>query len=145
MVDVKPNARLKHYLKTFALEPRGFSLVEVMVALTILSVGMLAAASLMSNSLRSDRGAHGITEAVTVAEDLAEQLLSAPLTDTRLSSETASNPHTARATLDDRYRLRWTVTDAFPTPQSVHIRIVVQWRENGRDHYVPLNYVRTKT
>lgn len=52
----------------------GFSLVEVLVAMVVLSVGMLGIAGLYVTSLRSGRVAILRTQAVTLAGDLAERI-----------------------------------------------------------------------
>jgi type IV pilus assembly protein PilV len=57
---------------------RGFSLVEVLVALVILSVGMLGIAALYVESLRSGRTALFRTQAVTLASDIADRIRANP-------------------------------------------------------------------
>jgi type IV pilus assembly protein PilV len=52
----------------------GFTLVEVLVAMVVLSVGMLGIAGLYVTSLRSGRVAVLRTQAVTLAGDLAERI-----------------------------------------------------------------------
>jgi type IV pilus assembly protein PilV len=55
---------------------RGFTLVEVLVALVVLSVGMLGIAGLYVTSLRSGRVAVLRTQAVMLAGDLSERIRS---------------------------------------------------------------------
>lgn len=52
----------------------GFTLVEVLVAMVVLSVGMLGIAGLYVTSLRSGRVAVLRTQAVTLAGDLADRI-----------------------------------------------------------------------
>jgi type IV pilus assembly protein PilV len=52
----------------------GFTLVEVLIALVILSIGMLGIAALYVESLRATRTALVRTEAVTLAADLADRI-----------------------------------------------------------------------
>jgi type IV pilus assembly protein PilV len=52
----------------------GFSLVEALVALVVLSVGMLGIAALYVESLRSGRTALLRTQAVTLAADMADRI-----------------------------------------------------------------------
>jgi type IV pilus assembly protein PilV len=59
--------RLRHPL-------RGFTLVEVMVALVILSVGLLGIASLYVVTLKSSGGAIYRMQAVNLASDLADRI-----------------------------------------------------------------------
>lgn len=53
---------------------RGFSLVEVLVALVVLSVGMLGIAALYVESLRSGSTAQLRTQAVALASDMADRI-----------------------------------------------------------------------
>jgi type IV pilus assembly protein PilV len=53
---------------------RGFTLVEVLVALLVLSVGMLGIAALYLDSLRASRAALYRTQAVTLASDIADRI-----------------------------------------------------------------------
>lgn len=53
---------------------RGFSLIEALVALIVLSVGMLGIAALYVESLRSNRTALLRTQAVMLASDMADRI-----------------------------------------------------------------------
>jgi type IV pilus assembly protein PilV len=52
----------------------GFTLVEVLIALLVLSIGMLGIAALYLESLRASRAALVRTEAVTLAADIADRI-----------------------------------------------------------------------
>ena len=52
----------------------GFTLVEVLIALVVLSIGMLGIAALYLESLRASRAALVRTEAVTLASDIADRI-----------------------------------------------------------------------
>jgi type IV pilus assembly protein PilV len=53
---------------------RGFSIVEALVALVVLSVGMLGIAALYVESLRAGRTAVYRTQAVNLASDMADRI-----------------------------------------------------------------------
>jgi type IV pilus assembly protein PilV len=53
---------------------RGFTLVEALVAMVVLSIGMLGIAALGIESLRASRAALVRTEAVTLATDMADRI-----------------------------------------------------------------------
>lgn len=53
---------------------RGFTLVEVLIALVVLSIGLLGIAALYLESLRANRTALFRTQAVTLAADLADRI-----------------------------------------------------------------------
>jgi len=83
---------------------RGFSLVEVLIAMLILAVGMLALASMQLRSIRMNASARMQTEATAIAVDWLERLIALPFDDPLLD---AGDPH--RVTLEP-YRIVWQVS-----------------------------------
>jgi type IV pilus assembly protein PilV len=57
-------------------QTRGFSIVEALVALVVLSIGMLGIAALYVESLRAGRSAIYRTQAVNLASDMADRIRS---------------------------------------------------------------------
>jgi type IV pilus assembly protein PilV len=55
-------------------QARGFTLVEVLIALLVLSIGMLGIAALYLESLRASRSALVRTQAVMLAADIADRI-----------------------------------------------------------------------
>jgi type II secretion system protein I len=53
----------------------GFSLIEVLVAMAIFSIGILAVYSMQIHSIRGNSSARGITENITLASAKVEELL----------------------------------------------------------------------
>ena len=53
---------------------RGTTLIEVLVALVVLSVGLLGIAALQMTSLRNNRGAHLRSQAQVLAYDIADRM-----------------------------------------------------------------------
>src|SRR5690606_4185857 len=58
---------------------RGFSLLEAMIALVVLSVGMIGIAALHGHSLSAARSAHLRTQAVNLVSDMADRIRVNPL------------------------------------------------------------------
>lgn len=56
------------------MKQSGFTMVEVLVALVVLTIGLLGIAALYLNSLQSGRTAIYRTQAVTLAADLADRI-----------------------------------------------------------------------
>ena len=54
---------------------QGFTLIEVLIALTILSIGVLAVAAMQIGAIKGNTSASGLTEASTLAQDKLEELL----------------------------------------------------------------------
>lgn len=53
---------------------KGFTLIETLVALVVLSVGLMGIAALYAQSMGAGRTAHYRTQAVTLAGDLADRI-----------------------------------------------------------------------
>jgi len=68
------NQRPVRSLKNPPARAAGFTLVEVLVALIVLSIGMLGIAALYLESLRASRQALVRTEAVVLASDIADRI-----------------------------------------------------------------------
>ena len=60
---------------------RGFTLLEVIMAVSILSVGILAVASMQASALRGDAFAQNRTEGATWGQEKMEELIAAPYDD----------------------------------------------------------------
>lgn len=55
---------------------KGFSMVELLVALTIFSIGLLALAGMQFTAIKGNSSAHSLTALTALADGLAEDLLS---------------------------------------------------------------------
>ena len=70
---------------------RGFSLVEVLIALIILSVGMLGIAGLYVQSMQAGRTSMFRHNAVTIAGDIADRIRANPAAGAAYSAATGSD------------------------------------------------------
>ena len=59
-------------------KPKGFTLIEVLITLIILSIALLALAALMASTTRSNSYGGHITEAATFVQDKLEELRAIP-------------------------------------------------------------------
>ncbi len=66
---------------------KGFTLLELLVALTIFAVGMLSVASMQVTALRENANSHSRTAAVSLASGIVEEIQRWAPNDTRLSSD----------------------------------------------------------
>lgn len=65
-------------MQSIRVQAKGFSLVEALVALVVLSIGMLGIAALYVESLRAGRSALLRTQAVMLAADMADRIRANP-------------------------------------------------------------------
>ncbi|MFH1490184.1 MAG: prepilin-type N-terminal cleavage/methylation domain-containing protein [Pseudomonadota bacterium] len=103
---------------------KGFTLIEVMVALGILAFGILAVASMQTASLSGTGRAQSVTEGSTFAMDRVEQLMALSYSDPALVSGSATDA-------SGRYTINWNGTTNSPVPNTMTINVTVSWTEPG--------------
>jgi len=132
-----------HHLEKFRRidNTKGFTLVEVLIAIAIFSIGFFAITAMQVHSINGNSSARRITEATILAEAQLERLLELPYDHNDL--DPGLNPHQVT---QNPYTITWAVTDtdldADGTNDSKTVNIVVNWRYRGdrRDtlmHIVP--------
>jgi type IV pilus assembly protein PilV len=122
---------------------QGFSLVEVLVSVMILSIGLMAVASMQINAGRMDIRSMGMTEGGALAHGQMEELIGRPFEHADL--DVSLEPHIGEPR--DEYSLSWLVVDStLPPPYSTLIpkvktvTVLVEWDEdwNPGDPGLPL-------
>jgi prepilin-type N-terminal cleavage/methylation domain-containing protein len=84
-----------------AHEPRGFTLLETVIAMAVLLVGATGMLGLHVQGLRMEGDARRITRATAIAQDLMDQVSVWPWGDARLGGPNPSMNDTKLATLGD--------------------------------------------
>ena len=131
------------------MNDRGFSLLEVVIALGIFSIGILAIAGLQITATSGNAKARYRTEAATLAQDVVERLLSidyvrdsVPL---RTEFNTAGNGARAYTDPSGRYNIDWTVSGAdTPIDRAITINVTVRWWAYGFPRRYNLNFIKTE-
>lgn len=124
---------------------KGFTLIEVLISMTIFSFGVLAIINMQLLSASINVKARGMTEAVIFAQNKIEELSALSYDDDLLKDsdtngladfdiikedvDATNADHTDL--IDPRYSLFWNVADDEPMPNTKKIRVVVRWRLKG--------------
>jgi type IV pilus assembly protein PilV len=109
----------------------GFTLIEVLIAVSIFAVGLLAIAAMQTSAIRVNSSAGQITELTTRGLDKIEELISLSYTDPWLEernppdTDSAGNIHQETS---DGYTVSWSITDDSPTQGTKLIRVTVEGR-----------------
>jgi Tfp pilus assembly protein PilV len=100
----------------------GFSLIEVMFALTFLAVGILAVAAMIP------AGTRGVSESRTITSSLMAAQLK--MEDLRGKTFNTLTPGSATDTVSV-FQRTWTVTDSVPTAGCKRIKVVASWTDRS--------------
>jgi type IV pilus assembly protein PilV len=105
---------------------RGFTLIEVMIAMVILGIGIMSIVALQTADMAYNNSSRRQTQSYTWAMDRVERLRGIKYADADLS--VAGNPHVQT---EGPYSVQWTVTDnSANIPNTKRVNVNVQW--NGR-------------
>lgn len=121
------------------IDDRGFTLIEVMIGVVILTLGLLAIASMQLNSIRGNAFARDFTEAASVASTVAERAMVTPYDSLTLgiSTETVEG-YTVESKVDEQD------LDGDGVSDLKKIDIVVSWRVGGQNHSITIESYRSK-
>jgi type IV pilus modification protein PilV len=117
---------------------RGYTLIEVLIALAIFSIGFLSLASVQIKSITQNASAKMYTEATAMTVDSLERLISLPYDHSDLNQE--NNPHSRTA---DGYTIEWIVLDDVPVAAAKTV-IVRVTGANPRFKPITIRFVKGK-
>ncbi len=138
----------------------GFTVIEVMIAITILSIGLLGIASMQINAIRGNSLSDNITCALALAEDKMEELMGRDYSDPALEDIVIKNnddlTNIAREWIDKQeplideagkldaghFRRVWNIADDTPIESNKTVTVIVLW-DNDK-HQVSLTSVKRK-
>ena len=89
-----------------SLQEAGFTMVELLIAIIILSTGLLGVAKMQGVSLSADSFAYNINQGTNAGQDKIEELVTMSYDDSELSVD--SHEETSD---DGLYLISWVVTD----------------------------------
>jgi type IV pilus assembly protein PilV len=117
-------------------EEKGFTLIEVLIAVSILTVGILAVASMQISAIRGNYIASTQTGGTTWAQDKIEYLMSLDYADPDLDA----GSHTPET--HDIYTISWNVAADDPINNTKTISVNVTWVDRGAAKSISLDYIK---
>ena len=131
---------------------RGFTLVEALVALLVLSIGLLGVAALQLSSLRANHSSSLRSQATLLAYDIVDRMRANQSAASNGAYDTALGitPTGGTVAQDDLVRWKQNLTNTLPTGDgavarsgaggAVKFTITVQW-DDSRGAEAPLSFV----
>jgi len=93
---------------------RGFTLLEMLVAIVILAIGLLAVASMQANAIRSNSLAERVTVITAAAQGALEDLLARADSDPIFDAAASDVPYDTRIVQGVTYNASYTMTPNTP-------------------------------
>ena len=102
----------------------GFTLMEVLVAMLILSIGLLGMAALVTGIINSNKLSNRISAATVLAQDKMEDIKSV------VYSNAVSETRAFLPSPDDKYEREVTVVDDSPAANMKTVTVTVYWESS---------------
>ncbi len=116
----------------------GFTLVEILIAITLFAVGILGATSMQIMAIQTNAKANRTTEAYAVASDQMEKLLKMDYDDIQSSLDENGDVSPVQV---DEYTLTWTVANDSPINNTKTINVTVRWNYQG-NHQATITQIK---
>jgi type IV pilus assembly protein PilV len=119
---IRKKSRLWGVVMNFLKKAKGFTLIEVLVALVIRSISLLALAGFMVTTTKNNASEAHMTEAATFAQDKLEEL--------RMSrwENTVSGSDQKKGSTGINYSRNWTITET-ETGDLRTITLTINWSD----------------
>lgn len=115
---------------------KGFTLLEILIAIVILSIGILALTRMQVTSIGTNDIAGQITEGTAHTGSEIETVINRAYNDATLDDGNVST------TVYGQYSVTMTVTDSVPIPLVKRINMVVSWNDRGTVRTFTTNYFK---
>ena len=133
---------------------KGFSLIEILIAITVFAIGILAVGKMQITAIKGNYFANDLTKATTLAQDRMEKLISFSYTDS-LNNDTNGNGNAGlddtNATadhndpnnpVDGRYDISWNIDPDHYINNTKTIRVIVGWTDKGAQKSMSLTSMK---
>ena len=131
-------------MKNLRFEQNGFSLIEVMIAILVLSFGLLGVAAMQVTSIKVNSIANKITSASTILQDRVETLMALPFNHADLTDATdvgLCEKHTD-PNPPDGYAVAWCVdNDASGNEKTIDLSAT--WLQSTKQKEFTLSFIRS--
>ncbi|RMF93246.1 MAG: prepilin-type N-terminal cleavage/methylation domain-containing protein [Candidatus Schekmanbacteria bacterium] len=137
-----------HTEKSDKKSEAAFTLVEILVAIVILSVGLLSIAGLVTTVIRGNAQSKRLTTAISLAQTKIEELKNKSYDDSDLEDSNPANNNdlTSTTSVDHSetdidgegnpggiYTRIWNIADDSPSANMKTITVIIKWNDSGKE------------
>ena len=125
----------------FCSRSNGFTLIEVLIAMAIFSIGILAVASMQLWNVKNNTTGNITTLATLLARDQMEQLKNVADVTTLASGTDPNNPVDENGNAGGIFTRSWVVTNPLGGSATRQIQVTVSWTKGGPNRSVVLTSI----
>jgi type II secretion system protein I len=115
----------------------GFTLIEVLMAMAIFAIGILAVGSMQIAAMNGGASARRSTDAATIAQDQIEKIIAGDYDDLAAPAD---------AVVNGRYSLNWAVAEddlnGDGNNDAKNVTVTVTWPDKGGDRSFNLDFTK---
>ena len=132
-----------HTNTTVSKKSRGFTLIEVMIAMAIFAIGILAVGSMQLSSTKNNTTGNITTQAAMLARQKIEELKTVADVTTLTNGTTPdpNNPIDVDGNPGGIYTREWNVSNPLGGNTSRRIEVKVSWNRRGQNRRVVLESI----
>ena len=124
----------------------GYTLLEVLIAISIFMVGILAIGSMQASALKGNSVAGGVTQAVEIAQRQIEEIMSIEYEPASPAAELTEGTTTFEETIFGNTYTVTRVVAAHPSiSNAITIQVRVAWRDYGVNKEIVYDTLRAET
>jgi len=117
----------------------GFTLIEVMIAIAVLTIGILGVMAMQVHSIDGNASAMRRTRALTLSQDAIERIMSAPFSSFAVGTTSSTNEsYTIDQLVEVLPASALTATDA------LRVTVTARWTEGGIQRTLPLVFIKSQ-
>ncbi len=111
----------------------GFTLIEIMITLVIMSVGLMALSGLQVHAIKGSISSKRLTTAVSIGEEKLEQIKNTSYANIQSESSTQINKSNMNFTR------QVTVTNNTNPANTKTVKVTVTWTQGSKSYTVPIS------